>query len=420
MDATEKSLGLFNDPGHWDLISSDVPIFIAHDAYEKISKDKDGNDFFAYEMVPIGGKPKGDGWKFKYRVDKDDLKEIAKEITRGWEEDWCPIKIFAGHTKPPKTAQKDQPPLIGYGAFGAEVKPWGPKGKPAVFLRKQFISKGYGELAAELPERSPEFFPNSNQIRAVALLKNDPRFNLGMTIYNRPDGVICYQRGIENMPATMDPTAMPPSAAEMRAKPDDGDLDADGDTDMDDVKKAEFMRYMKACYPDVHKQYAMAAASPTNGAMSGSPPVKPVAPAGDDKPVNFQQEIENIQYKRMQSQIDALKTKNDRKECEDLVRDLVQNHGVYLPNANKEVEKLMRYSTEERQERVEEIRLNYQRDPTAGKMVEVERAALDLGPKPTFDQIAAAVHYTEANNLDMDDNDDFAKAMEAVRRKTRR
>jgi hypothetical protein len=394
-DPTLTSLELFKDASHWDRIEENVPIFVEHSAY-----DKDKN--------------------LLYTVDKAKLDAVAAEINRLYDEDGCAIKIFDGHTKPAgQVAQKDQPQLLGYGVH-ATVGKFGKSQKHAVLLTKVYYHKGTAAIVADRPERSPEFYPETGRVKAVALLKTDPKLNMGMTIYNTPEGQLTIY-GINYwddaaQPVDQDPTVVPKSAAEERA-----------DQEIDEKEKSKFTKYMKHCYPKVDEQYGMGMAFPS--AMNTSLPKvtmsedkTPVAAPAVATPNDFNAEMASVKYAQQEARLVALEAKNLRLECEAKVRNLVTK-GKRIPNPENEVKYLMALADEPaRMARCEEIVNCYQDedDPTRVAMIHVaygegettsgESAISQLTPS----EINHVVRYCESNKLDYEVETDRAKAVSAV------
>jgi hypothetical protein len=222
-DATMRSIELFDHPEHWGRIDDDIVIFKPHE-----TRDQDGN------IV---------------KVDEKRLKRIADRINRNYEENGCPLKFYEGHTKDPKKfAQKDQPPILAYGV-GVYVGRWGPKKKIGLLVKKTYCRKDSVDRYEGLPERSPEFYEQTDEMRGIALLKTDPRLDMGFTIYRRSDGVLCYQRGIENM--ADDPTKLPPNKNAPPPKPGPG-MPGEGEDEVPPEEQQKYMKYMKACSPALY------------------------------------------------------------------------------------------------------------------------------------------------------------------------
>lgn len=221
-----------------------------------------------------------------------------------------------------------------------------------------------------------------------------------------------------------DPTKMPRGQNDMddtdtATLPDDGDMD-----ELDEAEKAKFMKYMKACYPEAHKNYAVGAMpSATNTGMPSDDKDMPQVmlpssgkdkPAREPNPYGFQAEVDAIRYGKVEKRLKELEDKNKRIACEDAVRKLAYE-GYFIRDSEKEVQRLMRMDQPERDERIAEIRANYQRDPAAGDMIGVERgdSAASYGVM-TGAQVNAMVIYCEENNLDFSNQEHYARAMGAV------
>ncbi len=293
VDATQKSLELFKDSSAWDFVECDIPSVTTH-----VARDKDG--------------------KVKYVVDVERLQRTADNINRMQKVDGTPVKFTIGHTADPLTVpQQQQPAVVAYGWDGAYVAPLEtPEGtKHRLYLRKVYYRKGHFAEAKEYPERSPEFYPGSEEITAVALLRTDPRLKMGVTIYSRADGAVCYGRGfdmplkegasketvshnIEEMVDSGHPQKQAVAAALSeadQAKKREHYMSDDPTVpvgeEINDVDKAKFMRYMAACYPEAHKQFmgggpaaappapAAAPAAPHPAAAPAAAPAAPAAPA---------------------------------------------------------------------------------------------------------------------------------------------
>lgn len=236
-DPTLAAVEAFNDPSQWDEVVENVPAFVCH----------------SIEGADADGRPK------LVAVDPARLQRIADKINRNWSENGVAVKFFDGHSKnPSEVPQSEQPPILGYG-IDARVGPWGPKGKLGILL-KQYVKKGCLAATKERPFRSAEFYDESDEITGVALLKTDPRLDMGMVFYGRSDGCLMYQRrgrapvylyletnmADEPTPATKpvtDPTTPPDAAAQ----------------ELDPALEAGMNQYMKKKFPHLpamHQKYA--------------------------------------------------------------------------------------------------------------------------------------------------------------------
>ncbi len=442
-DATATSLAAFLDPEKWDIIDHDVPIFTEHAAYMR--KGKDGS--VQWKTQPIGARHPGDDWELAYEVDEDVLKKIAANINKSLDESSCVIKLFEGHTQPAgKVPQSQQPKLIGYGV-GAKFGRFGNAKKPAVMLRDQYIRKGCGEIAKELPERSAEYNFGTKEIRSVAMIKTDPRLNMGMTIYHDlPNQVVCYGVGVDQMP---DPTTMPPSAEEKKKKEEERGHETpeenEDDSPVSEGDKKVFMKYMKTCYPEAHAKYGMGAAaapSGTNGTLPGMagmaakrPPNMPPAPSSedpqrmakeDDDTIRFQRQQELIDTQDLKKTVEELKKKDLRRSCEHRVSDL-RFKGKDLGTIAQREELVVRFmnmeSEDDRNRYQGEIEQRWNNDPcspTGGFNVAYEDVvrgtSSDHGPQPTSMEVGSMVQYCEKNKIDFDSDEGYMQAHEWLMR----
>jgi hypothetical protein len=166
-DPTVKALERFDDPASWDKIIPNVPIFVPH------------------EMTARGQN----GQQKQIKVDEDRLRRIAANINRGLSVYGVPVAVKLGHTKP-GTDQKDQPAIVAYGR-NARVSTWGPAGKVGLLLDLYYLPGRFAE-AREYPFRSAEFYDAEDSITAVALLRTDPKLDMGALIYAAGDGCMLY------------------------------------------------------------------------------------------------------------------------------------------------------------------------------------------------------------------------------------
>ena len=139
---------------------------------------------------------------------------------------------------------------------------------------------------------------------------------------------------------------------------------------------------------------------------------------------------EQIQYARMKAEMDAMKAQQEtlKKEQESLKyqRDLahaeklvtqLNAEGYFFKEPQKEAEKLAKMTTQEQNERMDEVRLNYQRDPTAGNMLRTVTSDPKIGPdviKPEHQERALAYMRTHG---DEDDEEAWDKAVAATANK---
>lgn len=206
-DPTLDSLELLKDPSKVHKVAN-VPIFIPH-----IRKDPETGE----EL---------------YRITEERLKDIAA-VCNSRAAEGVHGKLQIGHTKK-GAPQQDQPPLVGlYHNYRPAF--FGPKKKPGLLADFYYFKKDFEE-AKKYPFRSAEFYPNTNEITAVALLMNDPELDMGMLLFERKGP--CYFYSSKELP--MD------NEFANQVVPDEK---------FDEAEANRFMMYMKKCYPKFHEQY---------------------------------------------------------------------------------------------------------------------------------------------------------------------
>lgn len=399
-DPTIASAALFEDPSNWDGIIPNVPIFKPH----KI-KDKKGNDL---------------------EVDPERLQKICDKINDNWKRGVA-IRFQRGHTKnPTETDQSDQPAIYAYGV-GARVGRYGPAQELAI-LTDMYIRPGYKKYAAELPYRSAEFYPDSNEITAVALLRTDPKLDMGMLLY-QSDGVAISQDRtgrvfyyMENV-MDFDPTKKPEDDLDkdlgsfgdddnstlgkpMGDDDHDGlenDIDPDFEKKMDSYMSKKYQHFPKM-YEDMCKKY-MSMPSATNGNLPGGDldkdmPAKPDMPEDDEQyarkgnPEHYQKQFVQMQRElaQVQKELKDERTRRVMQYSKAAIDKLANEEGYLIKDKAKEVQKLCSLPNDEaRKERIAEIRENYARDVASGDLIIPSREG---------------EHYS-SDDLRMEDTHDF-------------
>lgn len=159
-DPTLQFMNKLSDESLWKKIES-APIFIPHD---RDAKGKDGEDI-------------------KISVGPDDLGPIAEQINMREQEYGVPPLLTIGHRQQtnPNFNEKNQPDIVGC-VRHARIGVFGPKAAPAV-LADLYVLKEHWEEARKYPFRSVDFYPGSNKVTGVALLKRDPFLPMGMIMY---------------------------------------------------------------------------------------------------------------------------------------------------------------------------------------------------------------------------------------------
>ncbi len=159
-DPTLDFMAGLDDPDKYVRVQN-APIFIPH---ERDAKDKDGN--------PI-----------KIVITEQDLAPIANQINERETSYGVPPILTIGHRRQadPNFPEHLQPPIVGC-VREAHVGYFGPQQKPAV-LATLYYKKDAWEEAKEFPFRSVDFYPGSNKVTGVALLKRDPFLPMGVISY---------------------------------------------------------------------------------------------------------------------------------------------------------------------------------------------------------------------------------------------
>lgn len=323
-DPTLELLRKLGDRSQWFVVEG-VPVFAPH-----VRKDPEGN-----EIV----------------VDEARLHRIVDTHYQRLREAGVVPRISPGHMlKDPRTPEAQQPDIFGYAPHW-RVGKFGPAQKPAILADYYFFPR-YAEEAKKYPYRSAEFYPKSDEITGIALLKRDPQLDLGVLTYERSNGCLCYSMGDAMPDPTQAPTTQPSSPTPAAPAPDEKD-------------KADYARFCGFL-----KQYMAdggAVPSPTNP-----------APA---KPADATQPADPVGYARLQQQLDGLRQQNEqlalsysRSEATRIINELAsaEGGGYLFKDRTKEIDKLARMTPEQRTERVQEIVEHYQRAPVGGDFLQLE------------------------------------------------
>ncbi len=434
-NSTSKLIERMRHREEWDTIVTDVPIFREHHMYEVGQGEK------AYKVPVLPGETPPEGARYLYSVDKGRLDKIAAAINGNLDKHEKPIKLFAGHTRGPGDQLK-QPPLVGYGGR-ARRGLWGPENIEAV-LTPLFIEKGCQSTVKELPERSPEFYPATNDLTALALLKTDPKLPMGMlsyqhAAYTRSDGAVLYGRG--------------PDMAEINEDPKAGAKPAENTDGLDDLTPEEartaarYAKHYETHHP-VFKymcgKYAAetAAAGPESGQLPGeAPPEKGKeeedAEAKKREMEKEKQEMANANnagleryaaemqqsravQKQQAQEIAALRQKDRKNEVTKKLVALSKEVVLTEKSHGRLVERYMKADEKEWASIDEEVKESYQRrdgDPTqdpflpAAVTYENDFATAD-DFDPMKDQLAVDRYFRENPNARPDDEHDWQQAEE--------
>lgn len=212
-DPTIDSLELLKDASRW-VVKKNVPIFIPH-----VRKGPNGQEL--------------------YRITENDLRDIAA-VCNSRAAEGVLGKLQIGHTLKDKP-ETEQPPLAGL-FQNYQPSRFGPEGKPCLsadfyYLKSQF------ETSKKYPFRSAEYYPNTKEITAVALLQRDPELDMGMLLFDRKGP--CYFYSSKELPMDFASQVIP-------------------DEQFDEKEASKFMLYMRKCFPKFYEQYG-----PGDGGQNG-------------------------------------------------------------------------------------------------------------------------------------------------------
>lgn len=352
--------------------ADNVPVFVPH---ERIIRDKGGKEVRRIKVTP------------------ELLQVIADENNRAFEDRGVPASITIGHRDLEKP-ETQQPPIVGW-APRWSVGTFGPKNVICLFMQARY-SRAEREESKKYPFRSVEFYPGSNRITNVALLKRDPFLDMG---------VVVYESEAADMPddAKPDkPDTKPPGAG--AAKPDGeapdeapaGVAPAGYDefvANMSYYAKAQpWVGYAMKCYQASQGQGggmggAAAFPSATNTAVPAAPPGPPPPPGQTDQvgaiPMSADPDALAVRYAKIEQEnaalkadhadlkrrLDAIADERDAEIARRIVYQLVDVERHQNIDRAKETAKLKKMTPAERDERVKEIRTCYQKDdapPVAG------------------------------------------------------
>ena len=135
-------------------------------------------------FVPHTRKTKGpNGEEIDIVVTAQDLPIIADQINLRENEYGVPPILTIGHRQQNDPAYPEhlQPDMVGV-VRDAKVGNFGPKQTPAI-LATVYYDRESWEETKKYPFRSVDFYPNSNKVTGVALLKRDPFLPMGIVSY---------------------------------------------------------------------------------------------------------------------------------------------------------------------------------------------------------------------------------------------
>lgn len=339
------------------------------------------------------------------KVPKEKLKRILAKVQQNERKFTFPVMTL-GHRKMrpgvdvPETAQ---PRPVGYSRFHSigELD-----GEPVIWASLHYSKDEYDE-AKTYPFRSVDYYPSTDEISGVALLRRDPELTLGVTTYAR-DALL---NSIEAY--AMEPT---PGAAPQPTPPNPADPAAQADASAPD---AGFLKQYEMCVkakhphlPAMHEKYAASIApAPTPPAPAAPAPAVPGAtnnaipapatpePKKDEPPMQHSNTAQALQYELTQAKVAdmekklvALEYQRDVALCEAEATALVALN-KHIPDTKALVTELAALPADKRAVRVSEIKQYYKDVDDPAKLPQVGVAASASEGTPDDDAVIA--YYRE-------------------------
>lgn len=373
-DPTVELLRSLRDPNKF-VVRRGVPIFKPH---RRVIRDRAGN---VVQTIVVTAK---------------DLPRIAGRM-RSAERSGTLAVLTAGHRKGGDADETKQPRIFGYSG-NARVGTFGPNNEPAILVDEFHRYETWNE-SKQYPFRSPDYYPETDDITGVAALVRDPFLKLGIVAYGRGE-VIRYE--LEATPMA-DDNLLPPGVG-----------DGDGDEmppEGHDQFLANMAHYEKSnpWVGHARTQYEAASGSaPPEGASAMIPGLDNAA--DDDEVLRMQRDSKAIRYqntdarvKALEAELAAQKLEAKRSKAE---RQLVQLEAIgYELNRPVEVARMAAMPESQWPEHVKYIR-DYHRQSAAGAMmIDVDRSPAESNHRiPPADRIAedeskAIVRYCSDRGL---------------------
>lgn len=357
---------------------------------------------------------RADGKSDELVTTKADLEKIVARYQRQFDSYGVVPRLTLGHVKRlPHADERIQPKIVGY-AVNLRTGTFGPAGdQPAVLADLYYRREDYDE-AKGFPYRSAEYFPNLNEISGVALLRQDPRLDLGILAFDRGSEPRIYF----SMRNDMDPTLAPQANAA-----------AAGPQAPEGVDPAFFAMFAK-CFQAMQSQMApvapVAPAPVQNAAFPSATNASPPAPAKDgdgDGTVNEDEKKdkqdnarsgEALQFARLQADLakERAERLNFQRQIEtekaERVADQLEAAG-YQFNRVKFVGNYAKADDAGRAAEINDVR-QFSRQAPIGPMVPVVRGAVlpgggkpEVNDEPSERQMDAAFDFMRADpTLDYD------------------
>lgn len=384
MDAPTATLENLNDDNLFVTVDS-LPIF---DCHERTATMKDGK-------------------KVKVKVDAARLARILEKMLYLKDKKQQPVMICCGHRHPdPEWPEDKQPPPVGW-AIKYRMQD-NEEGKPEIVVDYRIARDKFDEWKS-YPFRSAEFIPvefgGDDRLTAVASLRRDPQLDVGATVYSAPR-VLYYSLGANMAEETkVDPAAQPDADDDQKTKVASEEDKQDEERFcryMDKHFKSHLMRYMAGGKAGQAAMWAQTddADGHQKDKKSGDSSMEGnwhETRQNETPAMTAQREQDALRYQRLderqkdlEAKQAALEKERDEAIGKACVADL-NREGFYFKDAEKEVLRFASLTPAQRTERMEEIRLNYQRDPAAGPMLKLADPTKDKGPDVVTEQ-----HQTKA------------------------
>ncbi len=162
-------------------------------ASDAVAKLRDKSQWVVKEGVPVfceHDECDADGKVVKH-WGRDELEVIASNAREAFEKRGHAPRITIGHTlRGPNVKEKEQPPLVGF-QMEPRVGEFGPEGQLGILCDFYYYPDKADE-AKEYPYRSVELYPGTKELAGCALLKRDPKLQMGMVCYERSGDLARY------------------------------------------------------------------------------------------------------------------------------------------------------------------------------------------------------------------------------------
>lgn len=383
-DPTLTLLDKLEDSSLWDVLPN-VPIFVPH---ERTGKD---------------GSP--------INVTKSRLKKICENFERNRKSRRIIPRITIGHVKQhPDTPEQNQPDIVG---FADNWRIGELEDTPCILADFYFDKAFHDDIyrrdnVLKFPYRSAEFYPASDEITGVALLKRDPQLDMGITYERHREGGSYFYAMGDDMP--MAPPG--PSAGFIPGAAPPGPTAGPGGGDELYAKFKEMMDRYMAENPEMAKLCGKG--KPESADLPKGPgPTEPPASKKPEDAEPMQRSVVAEEYLRMKAEVAKIQAERKaEKEAynrsqADLIMAEFQRERVIIDNPKAMRKELASMDDAGRQRRKTEVLVNYQRDITGGTF---------LNPVDLTDDDSAGSDYAPRKEQEFGERD-LAVAEEYMRKK---